>query len=162
MKTFFYGELDTYVIPGFNNVVTLGGSRNFDSVNTKICPFESAAIRQRCESLLPVLKKAKVVREEVGLRPHRENNVRVEVEQIVNGFSTAIVSFRGIVYFHEFLFHNHWQIIFYYSWCIITGTEVTECAPLLELRSMPSNWRKKCINPPLQNYKWRNVVLALS
>ncbi|CAL7952135.1 unnamed protein product [Xylocopa violacea] len=91
MKMFFYGELDTYIIPGFNNIVTLGGSRNFDSENTKLCPYESAAIRERCENLLPGLKKAKVVREEVGLRPHRENNVRVEVERIVNGLSTAIL-----------------------------------------------------------------------
>ncbi|XP_003402118.1 D-aspartate oxidase [Bombus terrestris] len=91
IKTFFYGELDTYVIPGFNGTVTLGGSRNFDSENMKLCPHESAAIRERCENLLPGLKKAEVIKEEVGLRPYRANNVRVEVEHIVNGSSKAIV-----------------------------------------------------------------------
>ncbi|CAK9797358.1 D-aspartate oxidase [Anthophora plagiata] len=91
MRTFFYGELDTYIIPGFNGIVTLGGTRNFDSENVKVCPHETAAIRERCENFLPVLKKAEVVRKEVGLRPHRENNVRVEAEKIVNGFSKAIL-----------------------------------------------------------------------
>ncbi|KOX80585.1 D-aspartate oxidase [Melipona quadrifasciata] len=91
MKTFFYGEIDTYIIPGFNGVVTLGGSRYFGSENTKLCPYESKAIRERCENLLPSLKKAELVKEEVGLRPHREKNVRVEVEHIVNGFSKAIL-----------------------------------------------------------------------
>ncbi|KAK9297031.1 hypothetical protein QLX08_009128 [Tetragonisca angustula] len=91
MKTFFYGEIDTYIIPGFNGVVTLGGSRYFGSESTKLCPYESKAIRERCENLLPSLKKAELVKEEVGLRPHRENNVRVEVEHIVNGLSKAIL-----------------------------------------------------------------------
>ncbi|XP_076642950.1 D-amino acid oxidase 1 [Halictus rubicundus] len=90
MKTFFYGELDTYIIPGIN-AVTLGGSRSFDSENTKLCPYESKAIRERCNKLIPALKKATVLREEVGLRPHRENNVRVEAEHVTNGLSKAIV-----------------------------------------------------------------------
>nr|XP_031827333.1 D-aspartate oxidase [Nomia melanderi]XP_031827342.1 D-aspartate oxidase [Nomia melanderi] len=91
MKTFFYGELDTYIIPGFNGVVTLGGSRSFDSENTKLCSYESMAIRERCNKLIPALKNANVLREEVGLRPHRENNVRVEAEHITNGLSKANV-----------------------------------------------------------------------
>ncbi|XP_076249229.1 D-amino acid oxidase 1 [Calliopsis andreniformis] len=91
MKTFFYGELDTYIIPGFNGTVTLGGSRNFDSENTKLCRYESAAIRDRCENFVPALKNAPVLREDVGLRPHRENNVRVEAELIANGLSKTIV-----------------------------------------------------------------------
>ncbi|XP_003705361.1 D-amino acid oxidase 1 [Megachile rotundata] len=91
MKTFFYGEVDTYIIPGFNSIVTLGGSRNFDSENMKVCPYESAAIRERCQTLVPALKKAEIVREEVGLRPHRTNNVRVEAEWITNGVSKAIL-----------------------------------------------------------------------
>nr|XP_033338683.1 D-aspartate oxidase [Megalopta genalis] len=91
MKTFFYGELDTYIIPGFNGVVTLGGSRSFDSENTKLCPYESKAIRERCNKFIPALKKATVLHEEVGLRPHRENNVRVEAEHVTNGLFRAIV-----------------------------------------------------------------------
>lgn len=91
IKTFFYGELDTYVIPGFGGIVTLGGSRNFDSENMNLCPYESAAIRERCNNLVPSLKKAQMVREKVGLRPHRENHVRVEAEQITSGLSKAVV-----------------------------------------------------------------------
>lgn len=91
LKTFFYGELDTYIIPGFNGIVTLGGSRSFDSENLKPCLYESTAIHNRCKNLLPNIKKAEIVKVEVGLRPHRENNVRVEGEQIVKGFSKAIL-----------------------------------------------------------------------
>lgn len=82
LKTFFYGELDTYLIPNCEGIVTLGGSRNFDSENLTWCPHESAAIRERCEKLIPSIGKAKTVDELVGLRPHRENNVRVEIDWI--------------------------------------------------------------------------------
>jgi len=92
MKMFFYGELDTYVIPGFNGVVTLGGSRSFDSENTKLCPHESTAIRERCETLIPSLKNAEIVRQEVGLRPYRESGVRVGDGNRINNHSKAIVS----------------------------------------------------------------------
>lgn len=95
IKTFFYGELDTYVIPGFNGTVTLGGSRNFDCENTKLCRYESAAIRERCETLVPSLRNAEVVREEIGFRPHREGNVRVEVDRVSDHCSKAIVSIFG-------------------------------------------------------------------
>lgn len=89
---FFYGELDTYVIPGFDGVVTLGGSRNFDSENTKLCPHESAAIRERCETLVPSLKNAEILRQEVGLRPHREGGVKVGEGSRISDYSKAIVS----------------------------------------------------------------------
>lgn len=89
-------------------MVTLGGSRSFDSENMKLCPHESAAIREKCEGFIPALKKAKTLREEVGLRPHRENNVRVEAERIANGSSKAIVSFRGIIYFVKFFVRFHY------------------------------------------------------
>ncbi|XP_053971603.1 D-aspartate oxidase [Hylaeus volcanicus] len=91
IKTFFYGELNTYIIPRFNGVVTLGGTRSFDCDNISLCRHESTAIRERCDYLVPSLKKATVLQEEVGLRPHRENNVRVEAERITNGHSKAIL-----------------------------------------------------------------------
>ncbi|EDS33518.1 d-amino acid oxidase [Culex quinquefasciatus] len=78
VKTAFYADYDTYIIPGFQGV-TLGGCRNFDSFNTLPCKYDSGAIRERCEKLLPSLKGAPVIREAVGLRPHRDP-VRVEVE----------------------------------------------------------------------------------
>lgn len=92
MKMFFYGELDTYIIPGVNGVVTLGGSRSFDSENMKLCPYESAAIRERCETLVPSLKNAEILRQKVGLRPHREGGVRVGEGNRINNHSKAIVS----------------------------------------------------------------------
>uniref|UniRef100_A0A182QAF0 FAD dependent oxidoreductase domain-containing protein n=1 Tax=Anopheles farauti TaxID=69004 RepID=A0A182QAF0_9DIPT len=78
VKMAFYADFDTYIIPGFQGV-TLGGCRNFDSYNTEASRHDSAAIRERCEALLPSLKGAPVVRESVGLRPHRDP-VRVEIE----------------------------------------------------------------------------------
>lgn len=80
IKTFFYGDFDTYIIPGFQGV-TLGGCRQYDSYNLNVCPYDSAAIRERCNALVPSLKSAKLIRESVGLRPHRAE-VRVEKESI--------------------------------------------------------------------------------
>ncbi|XP_055628020.1 D-aspartate oxidase [Toxorhynchites rutilus septentrionalis] len=82
VKTAFYADYDTYIIPGFQGV-TLGGCRNFDSYNVNPCKYDSAAIRERCETLLPSLKGAPVIREAVGLRPHRDP-VRVETEFIAS------------------------------------------------------------------------------
>lgn len=75
---FFYGDYDTYVIPGID-YVTLGGCRQFESLNEEVDKHDSAAIWDRCTSLLPNLKSAEVVREVAGLRPHRAV-VRVEKE----------------------------------------------------------------------------------
>ncbi|XP_057656207.1 D-aspartate oxidase [Diorhabda carinulata] len=81
MKTFYYGELDTYVIPGLR-YVTLGGCRNYDSYNTKPDKFDALSIRERCEKLVPSIKSAKEVNHLVGLRPYR-STVRVEKEVLV-------------------------------------------------------------------------------
>jgi D-aspartate oxidase len=71
VKMFYYGDYDTYVIPG-RNTVTLGGCRQFDSYNEEVDPFDSQGIWSRCTSLVPSLKKSQVVREWVGLRPYRD------------------------------------------------------------------------------------------
>ncbi|GBP93849.1 D-aspartate oxidase [Eumeta japonica] len=81
VKTAFYGDYDTYVIPGFDGVVTLGGTRQYDSYNTEVCKHDTAAIWERCCNLVPGLKRAKVVDQKVGLRPHR-TPVRVEPELV--------------------------------------------------------------------------------
>lgn len=78
VKTFFYADYDTYIIPGFSSV-TLGGCRQFDSYNLDICKYDGLAIRERCETLLPSLKSSKLLEQRVGLRPHRDP-VRVEIE----------------------------------------------------------------------------------
>lgn len=95
IKTFFYGEVDTYVIPGFDSV-TLGGCRQLDSYNLKVDKYDSLAIRERCESLVPSLKNADLVAERVGLRPHRDP-VRVEKEtcNLSNGKRVKIVHNYG-------------------------------------------------------------------
>lgn len=78
IKVAFYGDYDTYIIPGFETV-TLGGCRQYDSYNTEICKYDRLAIMERCCSLLPSLRNAPVDQELVGLRPHR-SRVRVESE----------------------------------------------------------------------------------
>lgn len=83
VKTAFYGDYDAYIIPGFDDVVTLGGVRQYDSYNTEYCRHDAAAILERCCEILPGLKEAEVVSHKVGLRPHR-TPVRVEAE-IING-----------------------------------------------------------------------------
>ncbi len=52
--------------------MTLGGTRQFDSYKTEVDPYDSAAIWDRCTSLVPSLKGAEIVKEWVGLRPYRD------------------------------------------------------------------------------------------
>jgi len=80
IKMFFYGDYDTYIIPG-RDLVTLGGCRQLESYNEEVDRHDSTAIWERCTSLLPSLHKAEVVKEMVGLRPYRDS-VRAEVEEI--------------------------------------------------------------------------------
>lgn len=91
LKTFFYGELGTYIIPGTDGLTTLGGCREFESSDVSICPYQTAAIRDRCEKLLPSLKRAEAVTNKAGLRPYREGGVRVEAEVIKDGYHRAMV-----------------------------------------------------------------------
>ncbi|XP_047030974.1 D-aspartate oxidase [Helicoverpa zea] len=81
VKHAMYGDYDTYIIPGLNGVVTLGGVRGYDSYNLNYCKYDAAAIMERCCEFLPSLKNAEVLAHKVGLRPHRLP-VRVEPELI--------------------------------------------------------------------------------
>lgn len=74
----YYGDYDTYVVPGFSGV-TLGGCRNFDSFDLKPNKFDFESIKSRCEALVPSLNKAQLIDVKVGLRPHRDP-VRVDYE----------------------------------------------------------------------------------
>jgi hypothetical protein len=78
---FFYGDYDTYIIPGIE-YVTLGGCRQFDSFKEEVDKYDSASIWERCTELLPNLKSAEVIREVAGLRPHR-TPVRVEKDVFI-------------------------------------------------------------------------------
>uniref|UniRef100_A0A1B6ES01 FAD dependent oxidoreductase domain-containing protein n=1 Tax=Cuerna arida TaxID=1464854 RepID=A0A1B6ES01_9HEMI len=81
VKHFYYADYDTYIIPQPDGLVTLGGSRHYDSHTTTTCAHDLAAIRERCVALLPSLEGAEVVRTWTGLRPHRDP-VRVELERV--------------------------------------------------------------------------------
>lgn len=81
LKTAFYGDYDTYIIPGFNGIATLGGTRQYDSYRMDVCKHDAAGIMERCSELIPGLWKSEVVAHKVGLRPHR-TPVRVESELI--------------------------------------------------------------------------------
>ncbi|XP_065570468.1 D-aspartate oxidase-like isoform X2 [Artemia franciscana] len=89
VKMFFYGDYDTYIIPGVD-YVTLGGSRHFDSYRKDWDDHDGAGILERCYEILPNLKQAEIVRKWSGLRPHRDP-VRVEKEVLQVGNSTLKV-----------------------------------------------------------------------
>lgn len=70
IKTFFYNDFDTYIIPGVDSV-TLGGCRQYESWDLNVNKYDSLSIKERCEALVPSLKGAEVISHKVGLRPHR-------------------------------------------------------------------------------------------
>lgn len=78
--------------------MTLGGTRQFDSYNTDVDPYDSAAIWDRCSSLVPSLKKSDIVREWVGLRPYRDPVRCGDAEVIQDGKS----SFKKLTVIHEY------------------------------------------------------------
>lgn len=81
LKIAFFGDDDTYVIPGFDGNVTLGTTWQIDNLNLNLDKNDSLSIRERCTNLVPSLSSAPVVREVVGLRPHRDI-IRVEIELV--------------------------------------------------------------------------------
>ncbi|XP_060532085.1 D-aspartate oxidase [Cylas formicarius] len=94
IKTFFYGDYDTYILPGFTNV-TLGGCRQYESYNLDMDEYDARSIWHRCTSLVPSLAGAEIVAQRVGLRPHR-SEVRLENEvKNINGRVVRIVHNYG-------------------------------------------------------------------
>nr|CAD7201024.1 unnamed protein product [Timema douglasi] len=80
LKTFLYADFDTYIVPG-SLATTIGGCRQYESYDLDVSPHDTAAIKERAFRLIPGLKRAPVIAEWVGLRPHR-SIVRVETEII--------------------------------------------------------------------------------
>ncbi|KAK9891818.1 hypothetical protein WA026_016616 [Henosepilachna vigintioctopunctata] len=70
VKNFLYGEIDTYIIPTFDNVI-LGGCRHFESYNLAPNLYDALSMREKCENMIPSLKNATLVEHRVGLRPFR-------------------------------------------------------------------------------------------
>ncbi|XP_031781507.1 D-aspartate oxidase [Nasonia vitripennis] len=91
IKTFFYADLNTYIIPGPDGLITLGGNREYGSYDVSICRHQAAAIRERCEKLVPSLTKAETVIHKNGIRPHREGGIRSGTEKIQDGLHSATV-----------------------------------------------------------------------
>ncbi|XP_026759960.2 D-aspartate oxidase [Galleria mellonella] len=81
LKTAFFCDYDTYIIPGMDGVTTLGGVRQHDNSNLQVCKYDAHAIWQQCCEILPDLRKAEIIGHNVGLRPYRVP-VRVEPEVI--------------------------------------------------------------------------------
>ncbi|RXG61607.1 hypothetical protein Avbf_18190, partial [Armadillidium vulgare] len=79
IKEALYLDSDTYIIPGVDGAVTLGGTRQFESTREEIDKHDSAGIWERCTQVENSLKDAKILREWVGFRPYRPY-VRVEKE----------------------------------------------------------------------------------
>ncbi|XP_076036286.1 D-amino acid oxidase 1 [Oratosquilla oratoria] len=95
VKNFLYVDYDTYILPGFSSI-TLGGCRQYDSWNAEVNKYDSAAIWERCTSILPSLEKAEIVKEWVGWRPYRYC-VRIEKENFPtkNGNTLKVVHNYG-------------------------------------------------------------------
>lgn len=89
VQTALYADFYTYILPGFNGIVTLGGTRQYESYNLNADKYDSMAIRERCNALLHSLRSAAVVREAVGLRPHR-SSVRVELEIMKDAMGNSL------------------------------------------------------------------------
>lgn len=146
IKTFFYGELDTYIIPGFHGMVTLGGSRGFDSENMKLCPYESAAIRERCETFVPSVKDAELLRQEVGLRPHREGGARIGEGNIVhsdcsNKTIVSTLTMKRVTYSQMDSIILFLQIVHNYGHggygvCMAPGTAIATLDTVVELHKV--------------------------
>ncbi|RXG58574.1 D-amino-acid oxidase [Armadillidium vulgare] len=96
IKEALYLDSDTYIIPGVDGAVTLGGTRQFESTREEIDKHDSAGIWERCTQVENSLKDAKILREWVGFRPYRPY-VRMEKEimKFPNGKSIKIVHNYG-------------------------------------------------------------------
>lgn len=73
------GEPPTYVIPRSNDIV-LGGTSEVGEESREPDDATLAAIRARCEALVPALRGAREVSRHAGLRPYRGGVVRLQAE----------------------------------------------------------------------------------
>jgi len=71
----------TYILP-LSNLAVCGGTIQPNNYNTVAEEDECKSILDRCSSLLPSIKNAKIVQKKAGLRPTRHGGVRLELEVI--------------------------------------------------------------------------------
>ncbi len=72
----------SYYLLGAEDVVTVGGCRQYENHNKEVDPNDAEGIWNRATSLMPNLKGAKKICDAVGLRPHR-GVIRVERQNCV-------------------------------------------------------------------------------
>ncbi|KAL0278585.1 UNVERIFIED_CONTAM: hypothetical protein PYX00_000365 [Menopon gallinae] len=93
VKQFYLVDDSIYVIPGFET--TLGGCKNYNNYSLNIEKDTSDHIWRKCTELVPSLKNCAVLREWVGLRPHRAP-IRLETEMVeIDGCELKVVHNYG-------------------------------------------------------------------
>ena len=89
IRQFLYADFDTYIIPGLDNMVTLGGCRHYESYCLDWNDYDGDSIWERCRTLEPSLSKSQIESKWTGLRPHRDS-VRVQIDQSSSGKPVVI------------------------------------------------------------------------
>lgn len=108
VQNFYCLDFVTYIIPcGYDNLVTLGGTQDYGSFQTSIDDYTARSIQRRCQDILPSLSKAPIIRQWVGLRPHR-GCVRVESENI-NGIPVRFFRLFSVVIYVSVLTTYLWD-----------------------------------------------------
>lgn len=77
---FYYRDFDTFIVPLGNGNITLGTSKDYENYDLSINKRDSESIIERCASVVPSIRRAKIIKEWVGLRPHR-HILRIEIEK---------------------------------------------------------------------------------
>ncbi|XP_050070439.1 D-aspartate oxidase-like [Anopheles maculipalpis] len=90
-----YADESCYIIPNTDTVI-LGGTKQKDN-NIQVSPVDRYNIRAYCQTVLPALRDAVIVKDNVGLRPVRSSGVRLEADHAIfgNGENHIIVHNYG-------------------------------------------------------------------
>jgi D-amino-acid oxidase len=75
-----------YIIPQ-SDIVVLGGTYQLDDWNTTPTEEDSRHIRSICAEILPAIGLIQDGQVQVGLRPYRDNGVRLEHERTEDGIN---------------------------------------------------------------------------
>jgi D-amino-acid oxidase len=75
-----------YIIPQ-SDIVVLGGTYQLDDWNTTPTEEDSRHIRSMCAKILPAIGLIQDGQVQVGLRPYRDNGVRLEHEKTTDGIN---------------------------------------------------------------------------
>lgn len=67
------------------NSVVLGGTFQLNDWNTSVVESDTKKILRMCSKCLPALKQVRHGKVQVGLRPYRDNGVRLEYEKTTDG-----------------------------------------------------------------------------